>query len=41
MEDLMEDLQELEFSALAPEEAIALEDRVYLFGVHADRSRIQ
>lgn len=36
----MEDLKELEFSALAPEEAIALEERVYVLGVHADRSRI-
>jgi hypothetical protein len=34
-----EDLTELDFSPLAPEEAEALEDRVYLLGVHADGVR--
>jgi hypothetical protein len=35
-----EELLELEFSPLAPEEAVALDDRVYLLGVHADRHRV-
>jgi hypothetical protein len=34
-----DDLVELEFSALAPEQSIELEDRVYPVGVHADRPR--
>lgn len=37
----VDDLTELEFSPLVPEEAVALEDRVYLLGVHADRQRVQ
>jgi hypothetical protein len=39
-ERAQEDLQELEFSALTPEEAVAAEERVYLLGVHADRHRV-
>lgn len=35
-----EELLELEFSPLAPEEAVALDDRIYLLGVHADRHRV-
>lgn len=34
-----EDLQEIEFSALEPDDAAALENRVYLLGVHADGPR--
>jgi hypothetical protein len=34
-----DDLVELAFSALAPEQSIELEDRVYPVGVHADRPR--
>jgi hypothetical protein len=34
-----EDLEELEFSPLAPDEAAAFDDRIYLLGVHADRHR--
>ncbi|MCB5166993.1 hypothetical protein LG634_19380 [Streptomyces bambusae] len=34
-----EDLQEIEFSDLEPAEAAALENRVYLLGVHADGPR--
>lgn len=33
------DLVELEFSTLAPEQSVELEDRVYPVGVHADRPR--
>jgi hypothetical protein len=35
-----DDLEELEFSPLTPDESAALDDRVYLVGVHADRARI-
>ncbi|UOX90692.1 hypothetical protein MUY14_08725 [Amycolatopsis sp. FBCC-B4732] len=34
-----DDLQEIEFSALEPDDAAALENRVYLLGVHADGPR--
>lgn len=35
-----DDLVELEFSPLTPDEADAMDDRVYLLGVHADRHRV-
>ncbi|GAA2220381.1 hypothetical protein GCM10009850_122340 [Nonomuraea monospora] len=35
-----DELVELEFSPLTPEEADAVDDRVYLLGVHADRHRV-
>jgi len=34
-----DDLQEIEFSALEPDDAAALENRVYLLGVHGDGPR--
>jgi hypothetical protein len=37
--NLTDDLTELEFAPLAPEESAALEDRVYLLGAHADGVR--
>lgn len=40
VECVEDDLNELEFSPLTPSEAVALEDRVYLLGVHADRARV-
>ncbi|WP_183091653.1 hypothetical protein [Streptomyces radicis] len=40
VEPAADDLTELEFSPLTPDEAVALEDRIYLVGVHADRHRV-
>ncbi|QSB16734.1 hypothetical protein JQS43_10895 [Natronosporangium hydrolyticum] len=38
-EDVADDLEELEFSPLTPDEVAGLDDRIYLLGVHADRHR--
>lgn len=38
-EDTQEDLAELDFAPITNEEAIKVEDRTYLFGVHIDAVR--
>ncbi|MEO3772752.1 hypothetical protein [Micromonospora sp. B9E7] len=37
--DMQEDLAELDFAPISNEEAIKVEDRTYLFGVHVDAVR--
>lgn len=37
--DSQEDLAELDFAPITNEEAIKVEDRTYLFGVHVDAVR--
>jgi hypothetical protein len=37
--DTQEDLAELDFAPITNEEAIKVEDRTYLFGVHVDAVR--
>lgn len=37
--DTQEDLAELDFAPITNEEAIKVEDRTYLFGVHVDGVR--
>jgi hypothetical protein len=38
-EETQDDLAELDFAPITTEEAITVEDRTYLFGVHVDAVR--